>query len=200
MSISHGVEIALVPIITGTGILIAMAFTPADVTAITIAAAALVAALFTGIVNIITAWRTTRRVEESIAKVEENTVVTKETKAEVSVVAGHVNSAATAAVAKIEALQREIADTRLQMSELKQLAAMLAQSAAVAASSGSGHVVAAIPIASSVASPTAEVEHLKEIEKNTKETVITLTDAMESNTQDIIAKVDDEQTKQKGKR
>lgn len=59
---------------------------------------------------------------------------TEETAAKVDVVAAHVNSKATADNAKIEALQKQNADLLVLLAEKKEVAALLAQSAAIVAS------------------------------------------------------------------
>lgn len=158
MTTTHLLEVGTLPVIPAVGI-VAVTYTASEITAFTIAVAALVTALGAVIVNIIIAVRQTR-------KVEENTALTQEVKASVKVVEGHVNSAASKAQAENEALTREIAAARQQLSELKQIAALLAQERAIASAS---MALAQAPVMET---------HLKEIEKNTKDTVVTLNDAM----------------------
>lgn len=54
----------------------------------------------------------------------------KEVKEEAKVIAGHVNSAATASLNKIESLQKEVAALTSTLAEHSQRAALLAQAAA----------------------------------------------------------------------
>jgi len=102
-----------------------MTFTPAELTAITIALGALVGTILTGVANIITAARTERKVDQASGKVDE-------TLAEAKVIKGHVNSTATAAAAKIDAMQKQIDQLVSQLSDSKQVAAVLASNAAKA--------------------------------------------------------------------
>ena len=103
--------------------LVALNFSPSELTAITVASAALLATVFTGIVNIITALRAERKIDHAIVKVEE-------VHSEARLITGHVNSAATAATAKIDAMQKQIDQLTRLLAEGKETAAVLAQSAA----------------------------------------------------------------------
>lgn len=86
----------------------------------TLAALALViAAIGTAIVNIMTA-RTVRK------KVEENNVLTTETLVEAREIKHHVNSAASASAAQIEALTKEVAMLKEMAAEKKEIASNLA--------------------------------------------------------------------------
>lgn len=82
--------------------------TPADIVAIFAGASALVVAIGTAIVNIIAINRVSAKAD---------------------VITTHVNSAAQAAVAKIESLQRQVESLTARISEQKQDAALLAQAA-----------------------------------------------------------------------
>jgi uncharacterized protein (DUF4213/DUF364 family) len=73
----------------------------------------IIAALGVAAVNVITAWRSDRK--------------TAEVKSEVSVIAGHVNSAATAQVAKVDALTKQVADLTKLLADEKLIAERLAQ-------------------------------------------------------------------------
>lgn len=150
----------------GVVAVIALSFTPTEITAITIAVGALLTTIFTGIVNILTVLRAER-------KVEHNTKITADTLAETKVIAGHVNSAATASKTQIEALQNELKALRSEAAEKREVAALLAQAAATAgASDVQPPIIVAHPITAphTTAVPDA-TQHLKKIEKNTKDTV-----------------------------
>lgn len=100
-----------------------MNFSPSEISAVTIAVTALIAAIFTGAVNIIVALRVNRKQDDAAVKVAE-------VSSKADIISGHVNSAAAAAAAKIEGLEKEIALLRSTMNEQKQAAALLAQAAA----------------------------------------------------------------------
>ena len=68
------------------------------------------------IVNIIVALKTNNKVSEVSAKAD--------------IISGHVNGAATTANAKIESMTREITELKQLLSDNKEIAALLAQSAA----------------------------------------------------------------------
>lgn len=88
--------------------------------------ATLVGAIGAAVAAIVTAWR----VGEVKVAVRDVDVAVQEVKAESKVVAGHVNSAATAAAAKIDTLQQLLAALRTDVAEKKEIAALLAQAAA----------------------------------------------------------------------
>lgn len=77
----------------------------------------LVPIVATAIVQIIVALKTSSKISEINTKAD--------------VITGHVNSAATAATAKITALQAEVASLRQVISDDKEKAALLAQTAAI---------------------------------------------------------------------
>jgi hypothetical protein len=60
-----------------------------------------------------------------------NVIVAWKTSTTVKTIEGHVNSAAQAAAAKLDAAEKTIAALNVNVTELKQAAALLAQSAAV---------------------------------------------------------------------
>ena len=91
-------------------------FTSTEVISITVAMGVLITSVTTGIVGIIVALRTKAAVDSVDAKAD--------------VITGHVNSAATAAAAKIDALQEEVKRLRDSLAERKETAALLAQAAA----------------------------------------------------------------------
>lgn len=93
--------------------LYALTFSPSDISAMTLAAAALVTALGTAIASIMAS----RRVETLVQDV----------KTEAKVITGHVNSSATAAAKKIESLEEQIRFMRAEMADKKQIAALVAQ-------------------------------------------------------------------------
>lgn len=167
MTTPHLVELNLAPSIAALGVIALQAispatYTPSDYTAFTIALAALIAAVFTGIVNIITAFRTTRKIDEAAVK-------TQEVKAAVEVVAGHVNSAATASVAKIDALQRQVEESIHQIAELKQIAALREQERLISR---------VLPSESMGVAVTPTETNLAKIEQNTRDTAATLADTL----------------------
>lgn len=94
-----------------------MNLTPSDITAITIAAGALLATFMTGIVNILSVLKTNKKVDDVIKTQE--------------VIAGHVNSAATASLTKIEALQKEIESLKTTIAQEKTTTALLTQAAII---------------------------------------------------------------------
>jgi outer membrane murein-binding lipoprotein Lpp len=103
--------------------LLAMTFTPSELTAITIASGALVATIFAGVVNIITALRSERKIDHAIIRVDD-------VSAKADVITGHVNSAASASAAKIDKMQATIDTLTNLLADSKQTAAVLAQSTA----------------------------------------------------------------------
>lgn len=109
-------------------------------TALSIAGAALITAIGGQIVNIIVAWKTTKKVEEVKATVEE-----VKTKAEVIV--GHVNSEKTAAQGREATLEAENVLLRQIIAEKKETAMLLAQS-----------VATTLPAASAPAPPPVEMK------------------------------------------
>jgi hypothetical protein len=117
------VQLSELTVATATTALVAMAFTPSELTAIMIASGALVTTIFTGVVNIITALRAERKLDHAIVRVDE-------VGAKADVISGHVNSAATASTAKIDAMQKQIDQLTRLLADSKQTAAVLAQSRA----------------------------------------------------------------------
>lgn len=105
------------------------------------------------IVNIIMAFRTNTKVNEVSAKAD--------------VITGHVNSAATASTAKIDSLEKQVLALRQLVSEDKEKAALLAQSAAITQASN------LMPPSRSPnrVSDVIPAETLENIEQNTKDTV-----------------------------
>jgi hypothetical protein len=101
----------------------ALVFTPADITAMMVAVTALITALGIAVVNIIAARATLKKVSLVAESVEAVHVQGK-------VIEGHVNSAAAAAAAKIDGLEKEIALLRGIVSGQKETAALLAQAEA----------------------------------------------------------------------
>lgn len=89
---------------------------PGELLAIVTGIAALVTAIGTAIANVIVATRTGRQVSEIASKTD--------------VVVAHVNSAATAAAARIEALQNEVRAMREEVTGGEKRAALLAQASA----------------------------------------------------------------------
>lgn len=108
--------------------------------ALSVALAALVTAIMSGIANIIAVWRTE-------SKVDVNTAMTAGIASEVGIVSGHVNSAATASSTKIDSLEQQVTLLRELLSDQKATAAVLAQSQAAVAQ------VAATPAPVVVVSP-----------------------------------------------
>lgn len=157
------------------GFIAAITITPSDVTATLVALAALVAALGTAISNIITARSITRKVEAVSVAVAE---VDKETK----VITGHVNSAASKAAEKIDALQAEVKRMREEITEKKQEAALVAQSVAAARIHQPVPTPASVPGIDTKITVDKTQDHLEKIEVNTK--------AIEQNTASTEAKVD----------
>jgi hypothetical protein len=84
-----------------------------DYVSMSVVLTALIAAIGTAIVNIIIAWRT-------------NTVVAG-VASTAKTIEAHVNSAATASTAKIDALEKQILALTAAMADQKQIAALLAQ-------------------------------------------------------------------------
>lgn len=119
------IKLTALEIATASSAIVAMTFTASEITAITIAIGALLATIFTGVVNIITVLRTER-------KVDANTALTVEVSAQAEVIERHVNSAAASSAAKIDELQRQVSDMRAQLAENKERAALLAQAVATA--------------------------------------------------------------------
>lgn len=86
---------------------------PTDFTSLSL----LIAAIGIAVVNIINAvsnWRQSNKLDKVDAKVD--------------VVTGHVNSAASASVTKIDSLQNQITEMRAQLASKDQIAAVLAAS------------------------------------------------------------------------
>lgn len=140
-------------------------YTAPEVLTIIAAIGVLVTGVGAAIVNIIVALRTGRQLEE-------NTAITAEVSAKADVITGHVNSAATAAAAKIDALQQELQALRAHLSENKETAALLAQATATRTRS----VEAAVPTAAAAATIAVAdaAASLHQIDQNTaaiKETV-----------------------------
>jgi hypothetical protein len=103
-------------------ILALASFTGTELTAMIVAVGALITAIGTVWVNIITARSVAEKVTHSIDKIDEIS-------AKSDVIAGHVNSAATGQTVKIEALQSEVTRLTANLADQKQAAALLAQSA-----------------------------------------------------------------------
>lgn len=90
--------------------------------------------------NLLAIWR-------AEGKIEANTALTHDIKTEVGVVNGHVNSAASASLARNDSLEQQVALLRELLSDQKATAAVLAQSQAAVAQ------VAATPAPVVVVSP-----------------------------------------------
>lgn len=110
-----------VPLVATT--IAAITYTPSELTAITIAVSALVATIFTGIVNIITALRSERKIDHVALKIED-------VSQKANVIGGHVNGAATVAAVTIESMQKQIEQLTRMLADERQRAAVLAQSKA----------------------------------------------------------------------
>lgn len=123
----------------GAGVVVAL-WTASEITALAVALAALMTATLSGIANILAVWR-------AEGKIDANTAMTAGIATEVSVVSGHVNSAATASSTKIDSLEQQVTLLRELLADQKSTAAVLAQSQAAAAQ------VAATPPAVVVVSP-----------------------------------------------
>ena len=100
----------------------AAVYTASEVVMFIAAIGVLITGVGAVIVNIIVALRQGHKVDALGTAVEQ--VYT-----EAKVITGHVNSAATAAAAKIDALQRELEQIKISAAEMKTTAALLAQSA-----------------------------------------------------------------------
>lgn len=134
---------------------------PTEITALAVAAGALVTAVGAVAVKIIGALSDAARQRQA------QTEKIDETLRKTAVIEGHVNSEKTRAAGEIAALKVEIVLLRETMADKKETAALLAQS--VVATPPSPHP---IPQMSSVPTlpPSPEVATLKKIEKHTKET------------------------------
>lgn len=121
-------------------------FTATEVAAFVAAIGVVITAIGAAIVNIIVALKQGRKLDD--------------VKAESKIIAAHVNSAASASVTKIEALQAEIKNYAKQTADMKETAALLAQ--ALASTRQESHAPVA-PVA-----PAAAV--LDNIESNTRKT------------------------------
>lgn len=107
-------------------------FTAPEIIAIFAGFGVLVTAIGAAIVSIIVTLRTSAKVDVGTAISAANSQALSEVKSKADLIEGHVNSAATAAAAKIEALQSEVVALTKVLSENKAIAALLAQSAASA--------------------------------------------------------------------
>lgn len=132
------------------------------------------------IVNIIVALKQGARVEAAAlasgkAHAETQKAVEK-VEQEAKVIAGHVNSAATASTAKIDGLQKEVEQLKSTAAEMKSTAALLAQALA------SNRVARATdkpPGDTTTPSVAEAAEKLAKIEANTAETVAVLKEGLE---------------------
>lgn len=104
--------------------------TSAEIVAITVALGVLITSSSAAIVSIIVALRTKAAVDVGVAISAANAQAIAAVDSKAEVITGHVNSAATAAAAKIDALQRELEQLREMLADKKETAALLAQAAA----------------------------------------------------------------------
>lgn len=139
----------------------AVAFSPSDITAMMVSLSALIAAVGTVIVNIITARRAAVKIEE--VKVKTDAVMT-----EAVAIKGHVNSAAAAAAARIDALEKQIVSLISQAADSKERASLLAQALAVTTARPSADVPA--PLTMGVELTDVHASTLKSIDVNTEQT------------------------------
>jgi len=98
-------------------------YTMPELIALVTAVSAAIGVLITGIVQVITAVRTT-------AALKENTVITQATLTKTAVIEGHVNSEKTADAKTIEFQARENQMLREQLAQKDRVAGLLAQAAA----------------------------------------------------------------------
>ena len=109
-----------------------MSFNPADLTAMSVALAALLTAIFTGAVNIITALRTERKVDASGKTLDS--------------VSHSVNGTTTGYIARVDSLVKEVSELKAQIADQKQVAALLAQALVTAQAAPAIPTPAAIPL------------------------------------------------------
>lgn len=149
----------------------AMAFAVSvnDLTAIIIASAALVTAIGTAWVNVMSTREVKRATSEVKAEVEKNTKITEEVKTETEVISGHVNSAASEAKAlnASQAIQLEM--MRATIAKMETAAQLVAQAAAAR----QPVLVSApepAPLAPKVGEESTTIKKLEAIEKHTEAT------------------------------
>ena len=112
--------------------LVALAFVPTDPLVLIAAVGVLVTTIGAVIVNVIVALRTSAKVDTSLAATAVNSQKIDDVNAKADVITGHVNSAAAAAAAKIDALEKQIVTLTATLAKSDQTAAVRAQSDAIA--------------------------------------------------------------------
>ena len=159
----HSPQAALVTALVAIGSavsanVVALAITPSDITAITVAATALVTAIGAVIVNIMSARAT------GLAVAQVHTEV-KDVSSKTDVIKGSVDGAASASIAEIRRLQSALGSLREQLAEKRETAALLAQAASHPPS------VVVVPAGAAVSAPGAPVStadaSLTQIDANT---------------------------------
>lgn len=109
MTLVHEAHLSLYAVGVGGTTVLAAAYTSTELVTVIVAV--------TGLVTI-------------IGGVVTNVIIALKTLAEARVITGHVNSAASASVAKIDLMQQELTRMRAELADKKEIAALLAQSAA----------------------------------------------------------------------
>ncbi len=122
--------------------------TDTDITALSL----LVTAVGTQIVNLVIALRTKGKVDTvsegvAVAAVKRDLVSAKieDVATRTSIIEGHVNSASSASIERVESLQRELASAKGMMAELQHQNSMFAQTVATQAAAASVPMAAIIP-------------------------------------------------------
>lgn len=105
-----------------------MKYDPATIAAISASALTIIAAIVSGTIAIIGAIGGLKKEQATIATAQTDKINKLTTTTEI--IQGHVNSAASAANAKIDALERSVVSLTAQIADHRQEAALLAQSIA----------------------------------------------------------------------
>lgn len=153
------------PFATGLPAL-AFAVSAQDFTAIIIASAALVTAIGTAWVNVMST-REVRVGQRGLKdEVEKNTKITEEVKGKTLVIEGHVNSAASKAAALIASQEIQLAMMKETITKMETAAQLVAQAAAAARPMQP--VPQAVTLAPKVGEEATTIRKLEAIEKNTE--------------------------------